>query len=210
MSLFQGASFKATPFPHLVADGIWPDDLLQAVYDEFPEDGWRSFQNPNEYKLEYSTPGPSAGKVFSILGSDETLRELEGLTGIPELSMELVGGGYHLIPPGGRLAVHTDCNRSPATGLYRRLNCLIYLNRDWGDAGGCLELWPRASKMSGSEEPVVIPPEWNRTVVFQTSDRSWHGHPIPANRWRFSIAAYFYSPEPSPDYRGVHDTVWMA
>jgi Rps23 Pro-64 3,4-dihydroxylase Tpa1-like proline 4-hydroxylase len=131
----------------------------------------------------------------------EAIPTLEESFGIPGLSMETVGGGYHLIPPGGYLAVHTDFSRSPKTRLYRRLNLIVYLNRDWQDKGGRLQLWDDQAKC------VDIAPEFNRTVVFATSSKSWHGHPIPAQRWRRSVAAYFYSPEPPEGFR-EQLTVW--
>jgi Rps23 Pro-64 3,4-dihydroxylase Tpa1-like proline 4-hydroxylase len=122
--------------------------------------------------------------------------------GIPGLQMETVGGGYHLIPPGGYLAVHTDFNRSPDTGLHRRLNLLVYLNDGWWERGGQLELWDQ------DRSAVSIDPELNRTVVFATSDQSWHGHPRPASRWRRSVAAYFFTEEEPPGYSVEHSTIW--
>lgn len=216
------------PFPHLVLDGVWSDELLTAIVAEFPDldAAWRSYGNENERKLEGGPDlwGPAIRTLFATLGSPRTLDRLELLTGIPDLSVEFVGGGYHLIPPGaGKLGIHTDFNRSPHTGLYRRLNCLVYLNRGWTDEGGRLELWcdhgPDPARIIGSTTPegiahalgkdrVVIAPEFNRTVIFETSDRSWHGHPHTADRWRLSVAAYFFSPEPPPGYRGDHSTVW--
>jgi Rps23 Pro-64 3,4-dihydroxylase Tpa1-like proline 4-hydroxylase len=116
----------------------------------------------------------------------------------------VVGGGYHLIPPGdGRLALHIDFNRSPDTGLFRRLNFLVFLNEGWDDPGGRLQLGD-----DGGGVAREIVPQFNRTVVFATSDRSWHGHPRPAARWRRSVAAYFFSWQPPADYVGDHSTVW--
>ncbi len=198
---FESAGMVQEPFPHVIYDGLWDEKLLQRIYDEFPTEGGREFDNPREKKREYSTPGPHARKLFDALGASETLDSLSTLTGIPDLSMELIGGGYHLIPVGGLLAMHTDFNRSPETGLYRRLNCLIYLNKGWDDPGGKLHLW--------GTYPLEIDPEWNRTVIFETSDRSYHGHPVPTGRERRSIAAYFYSPEQPPGYTVDHDTAWL-
>jgi len=63
------------------------------------------------------------------------------LTGIDALVPDphFEGGGLHQIEPGGHLKVHADFNRHPRTGLARRLNALIYLNRDWKpEYGGAL------------------------------------------------------------------------
>jgi Rps23 Pro-64 3,4-dihydroxylase Tpa1-like proline 4-hydroxylase len=205
----QGASVTLQvtpdPFPHAVADGWWPDQLLGRVEAEFPGSGdprWRRYENSQERKLEGPPPmwGEATRELFrQIEGRSD---ELEQAFGIPGLSMETVGGGYHLIPPGGYLDVHADFNRSPQTGRFRRLNLLIYLNPGWSDLGGHLELWGAAGR------EVDVAPEFNRTVVFETSSKSWHGHPRPATRWRKSVAAYFFT-ETQPDgYHTDHSTVW--
>jgi len=199
-------SVVTEPFPHMVVDDAWDPDLLARVLAEFPADDdprLRRFGNAEERKLEGGPEfwGPATHEMFA--GIESLIPSLERAFGIPGLSMELVGGGYHVIPVGGYLAVHTDFNRSPVTGLHRRLNLLVYLNEDWkADDGGQLELWD-------DEGPSVrIDPEFNRTAVFATSDRSWHGHPEPTKRVRRSVAAYFYSREEPEGYAGEHSTVW--
>jgi hypothetical protein len=196
------------PFPHLIIDGHWDESLLTNVIADFPpptDARWKRYRNQNEGKYEGPSVmwGPKTHTLFS---------QIEGLTGvlsdafkIPDLVMETIGGGYHLIPPGGRLNMHTDFNRSPDTGLYRRLNFLVFLNHKWRESdGGQLQLGEDDNPACKS-----IAPEFNRTVVFETSDRSWHGHPVPNLRWRFSVAAYFFSPDPPPGYVGEHSTRWL-
>lgn len=200
-------AFRTEPFRHAVVDGWWDADLLHSVLVEFPDPsalGWRRYSNSTERKLE-GPPGlwgPATGVLFAQI--EQRTSTLESLFGIEGLRMETVGGGYHLIEPGGYLNVHTDFNRSPKTARYRRLNLLIYLNDDWQDPGGRLELW------DADRCVVEVAPEFNRTVVFETSDHSWHGHPTPADRWRRSVAAYFFTDEPPPGYAGEHSTVWHA
>lgn len=196
---------EPVPFPHIVLQDYWDEAMLNEVIAEFPapnDPRWKRYGNANEGKFE----GPDDMWGFRTRIMLHCIKDkTEGLSeafGIPDLTMETVGGGYHLIPPGGHLQIHTDFNRSPSTRLYRRLNFLVFLNRDWQDPGGLLEL-------HGDDGVVEITPEFNRTVVFETSDRSWHGHPHPAHRWRFSVAAYFFSEQPPPGYSGEHSTKWM-
>lgn len=201
----QPVTVDVEPFPHLVTDGSWDPALLRKVAREFPDPaipGWRRYENSTERKLE-GPPGLWGAATRELFRQVEaSTAELGDAFGIEGLQMETVGGGYHLIPPGGYLAVHADFNRSPHTGRYRRLNHLVYLNDGWDEDGGALELW-------GSDGPaVVVAPEMNRTVVFETSDRSWHGHPKPATRWRKSVAAYFFTAEPPSGYLGEHSTLW--
>jgi hypothetical protein len=186
-------------------DDWWNPHLLRVVRDEFPDPalpGWRSYADGNERKLEGPRAlwGPGTHVLFDEIKSRGPI--LEEVFGIGNLSMETVGGGYHLIEPGGYLNIHTDFSRSPDTQRYRRLNLLIYLNQDWQDDGGHLELWNGAGKV------VDVAPEFNRTVVFETSDHSWHGHPHATHRARRSIAAYFYTEDPPAGYSADQSTVW--
>ena len=196
---------EATPFPHVAIDGWWDEKLLMRVKAEFPDPedpGWRRYSNGKERKLE-GPPflwGPATLKAFEVI--EQAAASIGEMFGIDGLTMETVGGGYHCIEPGGYLAVHSDFNRSPETQHYRRLNFITYLNHDWDDKGGHLELW------DATQRAADIVPEFNRTVIFETSDHSWHGHPLGAGRWRRSIAAYFFTEEPPPDYVADQGTVW--
>ena len=196
------------PFPHLVADGLFPDDLLTDVVSEFPAPhaaGWQRFANATERKLGWGGDPTALPSTRELLARMES--QAPGLAkafDTPPLTMETLGGSYHLIEPGGYLAMHADFSRSPRTGLYRWLNMLVYLNASWGpENGGELQLWD-------DDGPAVqVVPEFNRTVVFRTSGTSWHGHPKPVvGRCRRSVAAYFYAAEPPPGYVGDHSTRW--
>lgn len=196
------------PFPHAVVDGWWNDAALARVVGEFPHEnapGWQRFANSTERKLGGNPGqwGPSTRAFIDVVMRSKAA-ELAEAFGTPPLTMETVGGGYHLIEPGGYLAMHADFSRSPETGRYRWLNMLVYLNASWGpENGGELQLWD-------DEGPAVtVAPEFNRTVVFRTSGESWHGHPKPVQgRYRRSVAAYFYAEEPPPGYVGDHSTRW--
>jgi hypothetical protein len=198
---------EQAPFPHAVVDGWWNDGILTGVLGEFPSEGaqgWQRFQNSTERKLG-GHPGMwgPVTRMFIEGQMQAKAGELAEAFGTPELTMETVGGGYHLIEPGGYLAMHADFSRSPETGRYRWLNMLVYLNDAWqGDQGGQLQLW------DDNGPAVTVLPEFNRTVVFRTSGESWHGHPIPTTRHRRSVAAYFYAETPPPGYVGDHSTRW--
>jgi hypothetical protein len=191
------------PFPHVVIDGLWDDGLLGSVLDEvlaLPETAaFGRYENRNEHKWE----GPHAlwGDATRRLYDQIAALPVGAWFGIPDPVCDWMGGGYHIIPPGGFLRTHVDFNRHPTLGLYRRLNCLVFLNHGWSEVGGRLEL-------RGDSVMRSVSPEFNRTVIFATSDRSWHGHPTPADRWRYSFAAYFYSSEPPPEFNEEHSTVW--
>lgn len=182
----------------IIEHGLFNPDLLEECLAEFPDAndaGWGRFGNAQEFKLEGGPAlwGPRTRFYFDRLA--EMASRFSRLFNIPDLHLEMIGGGYHLIPPGGYLDVHTDFSRSPQTGRYRRLNVLTYLNHQWGpDDGGELEIWGDAGPL------VTIRPEFGTTVAFITSSTSWHGHPKPTTRWRASLAGYFFTDEPPTDF----------
>lgn len=212
----------ARPFPHIALDGIFPEDLLDAVLGEFPsadQDQWLQFESDNERKLasnRESQMGDTTRHLLSELNSSAFIDFLEGLTGISGLVPDphLEGGGLHQIERGGHLNIHIDFNRHPRTRLDRRLNVLVYLNRDWDpEWGGGLELW--SADMQRRE--VRIDPLFNRMVVFSTTEHSYHGHPeplaCPEDRSRRSLALYYYSagrPEERRDAAETHNTMWAT
>jgi hypothetical protein len=201
------------PFKHVILDDHWPDDLLEGVLAEFPpySDGrWQKFSNERELKLGGSDSmwGPYAWTFFDdCLNDPDFVGELAEVFGVgsPLLVDAGYGGGFHMIPPGGYLASHVDFNRHRRSGLWRRLNLIAFLNWAWVPADG-------GELVLGADGDVVIQPVWNRTVIFETNDESWHGHPTPTTGdfWRRSFAAYFYSEEPPPTGGGEHSTVFLG
>jgi hypothetical protein len=210
----------ARPFPHVVIDGLFPEEVLRRVLAEFPEPHgpeWRAFDSPLERKLATNdgwNVGDVTGQLLAELNSAAMIDFLEELTGLRGLVPDphFIGGGLHQIEPGGHLQVHADFNRHPRTGLDRRLNLLLYLNEDWEEEyEGALELWDR--RMRRCE--VKIPPLFNRCVVFSTTRTSFHGHPeplrCPEGRTRKSVACYYYSrADLRASLRGAHSTLFQA
>ena len=88
--------------------------------------------------------------LISYLNSYEFINFLSNLTGIKEKLIPdpyLWGAGYHELKDEGFLNVHADFNLHPELKLNRRINLLIYLNKDWQENyGGSLELWNREMK----------------------------------------------------------------
>ena len=85
------------------------------------------------------------------MNSPRFVRLIERITGIEPIHADpnLNGGGLHQIRSGGYLNVHTDFNFDPETKRNRRLNLLLYLNKDWDRAwNGDIELWDERARPS--------------------------------------------------------------
>jgi len=212
----------AEPFPHIVIDDFLPEQILDAVLAEFPAPhtiDWQSFQNAAERKLASSdeqSMGMATTLLLHELNSSVFVTFLETLTGIQGIIPDphFVGGGLHQIERGGYLKVHVDFNRHRRLNLDRRLNVLLYLNRDWQEEyGGHLELWDH--KMTRCYQRIL--PIFNRCVIFNTNDFSYHGHPdpltCPEGMSRKSLALYYYTngrPTHELDGTGKHSTIFRG
>jgi hypothetical protein len=210
------------PFPHFIVDDFLDPDFANTVQQSFPafEDALkigRSFKTVNEKRKVQITDvarfAPPIVELNRLLSSPSWLDLLSQVFGIPQVlaDEELVGGGMHQTGARGRLDVHVDFNFIAERGLYRRLNALIFFNSDWRpEWGGFLELWdPEVKRCHQSLEP-----KFNRCVVFETSDISFHGVTAvncPPDRTRKSFAAYYYTKEPPPNWNGkAHDSIFRS
>jgi hypothetical protein len=195
---------SARPFPNIAFDDFFNSDFLNKVLEEFPDlsviKESKKFDNPKEIKLAGVGErffGGETKRLMHFLNSEPFLNFLQVLTGINEPLVGdpyFLGGGQHEIKKGGLLKVHADFNKHPKLGLDRRINVLVYLNKEWKEEfGGNFELWNQ--DMSKCEKK--IPPVFNRMAIFSTTDFSYHGLPDPLNcpddRSRKSLALYYYS-----------------
>jgi 2OG-Fe(II) oxygenase superfamily len=213
-----GGYASAMPYPHIVLEDFFDTALVDVVLGEFPAPGqmhWRGFENQYEVKL-FSTAEETFGPVTRLLlyhlNSITFLEFLSQITGIPNLMPDPTfnGGGMHQIQRGGKLGIHADFNRHKKYGLDRRLNLLLYLNKDWEESyGGHLELWDQ--EMKGCQKKIL--PIFNRVVIFSTTDFSYHGHPdplqCPEGMTRKSLAMYYYTNgRPKSEVSKAHSTIF--
>ena len=214
----------ASPYPHIVMNNFIKQSVLDKVLDEFPDLSTQEsltikFDNKNEKKFAGKGMGilsPSALHLTSYLNSDLFLNYLNVITGIEEPLISdpyLAGGGYHEIKRGGLLKVHADFNNHPKLNLDRRLNLLIYLNKEWSDDwGGQLQLFD----VDRRRALVSVMPKFNTAVLFTTTSFTFHGHPdplnCPENRSRKSLAYYYFSTgRPKGEALGYdHSTIFRA
>ncbi len=210
---------NAKPFPHMYFDNFLPVEAAEAALNEFPQPKqltWTEFDRPNERKLAFDVVEklpPSIRTVLYFLNSRPMLNFLEILTGIQGVIPDpyYVGGGLHQIKPGGNLEVHADFNHHTKLKLDRRINVLVYLNKDWKEEyGGHFELWNK--DMTQAEQKIL--PLFNRCAIFSTTSTSYHGHPTPLScppdRTRKSMATYYYSNgRPEEEVGDAHSTLFQ-
>jgi hypothetical protein len=214
----------AVPYPHVVLDDFLPAAYADTLLDVFPSPDspiwldWRKRDlehHPRKQGIGHASRlegvSPWLHNIIQAFNAYPFLNFLTRLTGIEKLLPDpyLHGGGVHQILPGGRLSVHTDFNDLASLDLYRRINVLLYLNKDWQPGfGGELELWDADMRACVRS----VPPVFNRLVVFNTNKRSFHGHPAPLQApegmTRKSLALYYYTAQPAPEDQYDGQTDW--
>ena len=216
---------QAQPFPHMVIDNFLPPSLLNGVIDDFKNYnnwGWDNSDYSKDHQVKkFFSPWNNDGDttlpintklILNYFNSPDVISMLEKLTGIEGLIADptLLNGGMHKIDSGGKLSIHTDSRKHTVTGNYRRINLLIYLNKDWNkEWGGSLQLWDKDMTTMVQD----IQPLFNRVVIFNTGADTYHGHPhslnTPNGMSRISLALYYYTKEnPDTEENSVTSAVW--
>jgi hypothetical protein len=209
---------QAKPFPHIYFDDFFDNNVAETVLKEFPGENdidWVKYYDGHQKKLANENEkniGFFSRHVLYSLNSSLFLKFLEELTGIKNLISDpsFRGGGLHNIYRGGKLGVHADFNKHERYGFDRRLNLLLYLNKEWKEEyGGKIELWDK--KMKQCVRSYI--PKFNRVVIFTTTETSFHGHPeplsCPKNMNRKSMALYYYTNErPKEEQVDHHSTTF--
>jgi len=194
---------KSEPFPHIVIDNFFNHKILDEIINEFPKnlkEIGNKFDNKVERKLSLNSSNLLSNQTndfLNFLNSQIFINFLQKLTDVEEKLIPdpyLIGGGLHELKNNGYLNVHADFNNHPTMKLDRRLNVLIYLNKNWSDSyEGNLELWDKEMISCFKE----IKPIFNKCVIFNTDPESYHGHPeplrAPISKTRKSIALYYYT-----------------
>jgi len=195
------------PFNHVVIDNFWESSIAEQLATDFPKYDnhtiWTAhYKNPVEDKKScnhWDKFPATTYQAFNYLNSPSFLNLLEIVVddvGIfPDVGLH--GGGWHAHQQGGKLNVHLDYSIHPKLKSERKYNLIIYMTPDWNPAwGGGLELWshdPVSNKPRQCEK--TIENKFNRAVIFDTTQNSWHGLPkdlqCPLGVIRQSMAVYY-------------------
>tara|TARA_A200000113_G_scaffold226035_1_gene249728 strand:+ start:8805 stop:9587 length:783 start_codon:yes stop_codon:yes gene_type:complete len=212
------------PFPYTFFDGLFDSNLLNRVVEEIDEEKYKKdvrdikgeeVKTRSDFKNIEDIP-ENCFKVFSIMNGGRFLNCLSNFTSIEGLICDpyYSGGGINKIEKSGTLAIHVDGTTHHKMNIKRRLNAILFLNKDWQDAwGGHHEQWvPKNEDLDPFDKNQnwecvrLIRPKFNRLMVFTTNDHSWHGHTkelsLPAGNSRKSLITYYYtSDRPKSDLR---------
>ena len=224
LDAYKGVNFFNEPFKHVYVDNFFPEDFVMHCFKSFPDindQDWEASKD-NDIEVKFRTKWTSEFDIpdvivdaIRILNSAIFLRAMSKVMGIEKLVADsyFTGGGLNVTKRGGLLDVHVDGNYHDATGLTRRLNALLYLNPGWIESwGGEFGVYDK----TGDHCLKKIAPLFNRLVIFETHDKSFHGLPdpinFPENTPRRSLLLYYYTKETKPSDQVVieepHSALW--
>ena len=219
-----GAEYFDAPYKHLVIDDFLDRRMADLCLESFPDltDSCWEHANDADIEIKYRTTWKSEFDIpdgivdaVRILNSSYFLRAMGERFSISKVMPDpyFTGGGLNATKPGGLLDVHVDGNYHDASGLNRRLNALIYLNPNWKPGwGGEFGIYDQ----NGDVCVKVVSPIFNRLVIFDSHDKSFHGLPsplkFPNGEVRKSLLLYYYTKDPRPESQITinkpHSALW--
>lgn len=217
---FQGAK----PFKYLRIENFFDAEAAERLLAEFPS--FDPAKALNEFGLigkkavhtALKDISPFYATVYDYLLSGDFLNAMSAITGIPDLLPDprMYGGGTHENAHGQEMDPHVDFNYDQDHGYHRRLNLILYLNKDWDETwGGAIELHSNPRKPD-TNEVTAFNCTFNRAVIFETNEYSWHGFRrvrLPEeirDRSRKSLSIYLYTKtRPADEIAPSHGTFYV-
>jgi 2-oxoglutarate-Fe(II)-dependent oxygenase superfamily protein len=220
---YQDAFLHAEPFKHVVVENFFEPSFARRLLEEFPRFDTKLAMNEHggiggkAVNTKIREISPAYKELYEAISSQPFLDLISRLSGIPDLILDpkLFGGGTHDNRHGQELDAHVDFNYDEAQQLHRRLNLIVYLNEDWKtEWGGAIEIH------SNPRDPATnriraYDPLFNRCVMFETNEYSWHGFPkinLPPDKRhlsRKSISIYLYTRDrPAEEIVPMHGTFY--
>lgn len=222
---YAQAFATAKPFRHVVIDDFLRPEIAEKLLADFPH-----VEDPSKLVNEFGGPNPKSAisDVRSIspfyrefddfVASEAFTGAMSEITAIPDLRYDphYYGAGTHENFHDAGLDAHYDFNMHPISGLHRRMNAIVYLNKDWNPEWGgqiCLHTDPYDYRADQVKEIEAV---FNRCIIFETNERSWHSVStvnVPEDKRhlsRKSFTIYNYTEtRPAEELAAPHATVYV-
>ena len=221
---YQDVFLYAEPFKHVVIEDFFEPSFARRLLEEFPSFDPKLAMNEHgniggkAVNTRIREISPAYKELYEAISSQPFLDLISRLSGIPDLILDpkLYGGGTHDNRHGQELDAHVDFNYDEAQQLHRRLNLIVYLNEDWkAEWGGAIEIHSNP-RDPASNRIRAYDPLFNRCVMFETNEYSWHGFPkinLPPDKRhlsRKSISIYLYTKDrPAEEIVPMHGTFYI-
>ena len=185
------------PFNFWIIDQVFDENFCQEILRLWPSqsderwnrgydliDGKKNRLEGNMLAMSGKQNMPEFFRLFlTSLNGASSIDFYEKITSVLDLKIDdnWRWAGLRETLPGGYQLIHSDARQHPESGLRKELTFLCYFRDSYKKESdeGCLEVWSDdMSQMVHAIEPIH-----NRMVIFQNTDKSYHGVPeTKANR----------------------------
>lgn len=202
------------PTRHTHVDNLLPEALARQIYAAFPPlEEMRlmaSFREQKYTSKAFEKFDPLVLDISLALQAPEVIETVAKITGIKDMTGDpkFYAGGLSAMAKGQFLNPHLDNSHDADRQNYRVLNLLYYVTPEWHPAnGGNLELWDEKVRT-----PVEIPSLFNRLVLMETNEKSWHSvNAVKVEGKRCCVSNYYFSPHsPNNGRETFHITFFNA
>ena len=206
-------SFNDTtkPFRYAVIDNFFIKNICDKFSNSYPsqEDKlWYRFRDEihgekNVFERgmmgisnTHDLPSISLNIINELNSKDflDILRELTGIEGLVNDTHNEIGqwAGIRAMLPGAYQSIHSDARKHPHLGIEKRITLVGYLNEDWEEKdAGYTEVWN--NDMTECVDKVA--PVYNRVLLFENTDKSYHGVPEVNNYRKTFLTSYLLASE---------------
>jgi Rps23 Pro-64 3,4-dihydroxylase Tpa1-like proline 4-hydroxylase len=187
----------STPIRHFVVDDLIPEPLAARIGLAFPSHQEmtlkKSLREDKYVSAQMNAHDPLLEEALYAFQEAQVIDEIREITSKPDLEPDprLYAGGISSMGHQQFLNPHIDNSHDQSRTRWRALNLLWYSTEGWQESwGGNLELWPEGP----TARPLTIVSRFNRLVVMETHQRSWHSvSPVRVDQPRRCISNYYFS-----------------
>ena len=194
-------------------DDLLPEELAREIRAAFPAPAEMrlldSFRERKFTSKSLDRFSPLLAEITMAFQDQRVIDAVAVITGTRDTVGDplLYAGGLSAMAKGHFLNPHIDNSHDYEQKNYRVLNLLYYCSPDWkAEYGGNLELWDESVSV-----PVEIPSLFNRLVLMETNDRSWHSvNEVKVDELRCCVSNYYFSPHSPNGYETTHITFFQG
>lgn len=215
---FKEIKHFVEPWPHIIIDNGFEEFFINSAAEsvpQFDDEYWnkgKHFVNEYTNKKEINNIdnfSPHIKQIVQYLTSSNFIKTVEDITGIDNLIIDekIYGGGLAISSKGNYLEKHIDFNFNNDIKLYRAVNLILYLNKNWEEKdGGCFELYDETLKLQK-----LIVPNINKLLIFASNNKTIHGFNKVNADSRKSINLWYYTKNPPANVdESPHKTIWFS
>jgi Rps23 Pro-64 3,4-dihydroxylase Tpa1-like proline 4-hydroxylase len=197
-----------------ILDDLLPKEITTEIYESFPNKDVFDFEDSfREKKFTFKKFDHSKNSLINDITDsfqmDNVIKVIERITKTPHLTADpsLYAGGISRMDFGHFLNPHVDNSHDATRKRYRRFNLLFYVTPEIQESdGGNFELWDK-----GVKNPLLIQSKFNRLVVLETTQYSWHSvDHVLSNIQRCCVSNYYFSENSPENYEYYNVTSFVG